>query len=166
MDLISPKSPLGIRLSSDVNKGATVFLSHVRRTFARHPVDYTGELVRLLDDIANFTRAIASAVAGQGTSVSAEVATRHLYRLLAHDGYCCIILSKALSQPLTFDDGVAHGNYVVCVSPLDVDSLGSDTSTAGTLFSVYKRRSSASLPGRGIDLKQKISDQVAAGYSS
>lgn len=180
MDIVSPKSPLGIRLSSDVNKGATVFLSHVRRTFARHPVDYTGELVRLLDDIASFTRVVSSAVTEASTpaashfghsthaplEATAEGATEHLYRLLAHDGYCCIILSKGCSQPLTFDGDVANGNYVVCVSPLDGDPVVADSPVAGTMFSVYKRRSSASLPGRGIDLKQKLSDQVAAGYCS
>ena len=176
MEIFSPKSPLGIRLSSDVDKGATVFLSHVRRTFVRYPVDYTGELVRLLDDIATFTNLIASAVVegsmstlryGQvktGIDVTAESATQHLYRLLANDGYCCIILSNASEQPLTFDDSVAHGNYVVCVSPLDVDHA--DRSIAGTIFSVYKRLSSASLPGRGVDLKQKLAEQVAAGYAS
>lgn len=178
MDIVSPKSPLGIRLSSDVNKGATVFLSHVRRTFARHPVDYTGELVRLLDDIANFTRVVSSAVSEGATNAeysgqraahapldaTADSATQHLYRLLAHDGYCCIILSKGFSQPLTFAEDVPHGNYVVCVSPLDADTVAGTSAVAGSLFSIYKRRSSASLPGRGIDLRQKVADQVAAGY--
>lgn len=157
-----------------------MFLSHVRRTFARHPADYTGELVRLLDDIANFTRIVSSAVtegainaeysghraAHAPIDASADGATQHLYRLLAHDGYCCIILSKGFSQPLTFAADVPHGNYVVCVSPLDADPVSGAGAVAGTLFSVYKRRSSASLPGRGIDLRQRLSDQVAAGYCS
>lgn len=178
MDLISPASPMGIRLTSDVNKGATVFLSHVRRTFARFPVDYTGELVRLLDDIATFTRTVASSVTegsshfrygavGSGDEITAASATRHLYRLLAHDGYCCIILSKGHNQPLTFDNSVLHGNYVVCVSPLDMDCTGADErGVAGMLFSVYKRKSSASLPGRGMDLKQNLGEQVGAGYAA
>lgn len=178
MDLISPASPMGLRLTSDINKAATVFLSHVRRTFARHPVDYTGELVRLLDDIASFTRSMSAAVTersehlnygtvGTGTDITSEMAIRHLYRLLAADGYCCIILAKDYDQPLTFADSVLHGNYVVCVSPLDMDTTGSDErGVAGMLFSVYKRKSSTSLPGRGMDLRQKLGDQVAAGYAS
>lgn len=178
MELVSPKSPSAVRDREDKHSGgATVFTSHVRRTFQRHPTDYTGELVRLLDDLANFTNVVASAVndsalvseyTGHHESasfdVSAEGATVALYRLLASDGYCCIILSKGNNQPLTFPEGVPHGNYVVCVSPLDSDPVAGIGAGAGTLFSIYKRRSSASLPGRGIDLKQKLADQVAAGY--
>lgn len=178
MDIVSPASPMGLRLSSENNKSATVFLSHVRRTFARHPVDYTGELVRLLDDIATFTCSMSAVVeershtpvygsVGTGTDVTASYAIRQLYRNLAHDGYCCIILAKGVEQPLTFDDSVLNGNYVVCVSPLDMDMEGSDEhGVAGMIFSIYKRKSSTSLPGRGIDLHQQLSDQVAAGYAS
>lgn len=178
IDIVSPASPMGLRLSSDSNKSATVFLSHVRRTFARFPVDYTGELVRLLDDIATFTTSMSATVAeqshtpvygavGTGADVTAAFAMRQLYRVLAHDGYCCIILAKGMDQPLTFDDSVLHGNYVVCVSPLDLDHDGSDQhGVAGMLFSIYKRKSSTSLPGRGIDLRQNVGDQVAAGYAS
>ena len=178
MEIVSPASPMGLRLSSDINKGATVFLSHVRRTFHRSPVDYTGELVRLLDDIANYTCTIASAVAerspyihyghvGQAGELKSEHAIKQLYRILAHDGYCCIILAKGHEQPLTFDPSVLHGNYVVCISPLDVDPNGSDERcVAGMTFSIYKRKSSTSLPGRGIDLQQNLADQVAAGYAS
>lgn len=178
MDIVSPASPMGLRLTSDINKAATVFLSHVRRTFARYPVDYTGELVRLLDDIANFTCSTASSVTersaefhygsvGSGVDVNADMAIKRLYRILAHDGYCCIILAKGCDQPLTFSDSVLHGNYVVCVSPLDMDDIGSEErGVAGMIFSVYKRKSSTSLPGRGMDLRQTLSDQVAAGYAA
>lgn len=163
MDIVSPASPMATRLDGDVHKAATVFLSHVRRTFQRFPADYTGELVRLLDDIAVATRSISAAA--DGTSPSSTAVTQTLYKGL-QDGYCCVILSKGIDQPLTFPDDVPHGNYVVCVSPLDYDTSGVDSerAIAGTTFSVYKRRSSVSLPGRGIDLKQAASDQVAAGY--
>lgn len=178
MEIVSPASPMGLRLTSDINKAATVFLSHVRRTFARFPVDYTGELVRLLDDIATFTCTTASSVAersstvrygsvGTGDDLNTDSTIRQLYRVLAHDGYCCIILAKGCNQPLTFDESVLHGNYVVCVSPLDMDAVGADEcAIAGMSFSVYKRKSSASLPGRGMDLRQNLGDQVAAGYAS
>lgn len=178
MEIVSPASPMGLRLTSDVNKAATVFVSHVRRTFARFPVDYTGELVRLLDDIASFTRSLSTTVTerseqhhygvvGTGADVTADMAIKNLYRVLAADGYCCIILAKGYDQPLTFADSVLHGNYVVCVSPLDMDTTGSDErGVAGMVFSVYKRKSSTSLPGRGMDLQQNLGDQVAAGYAS
>lgn len=104
---------------------------------------------------------------GTGADLTADVAVKQLYRMLAHDGYCCIILAKGYDQPMTFSDSVLHGNYVVCVSPLDMDLNGSEErGVAGMLFSVYKRKSSTSLPGRGIDLCQALGDQVAAGYAS
>lgn len=191
-------------LTSTVNKAATVFPSHVRRTFMVNPADYTGELVRLLDDISTLTHAI-SAFVSEGSdkiayvtksspcvvppkhptpkltrsslsrrpssygqvgekTITAEHATHMLYRSLAHDGYSCLILAKNREQPLTFPEGVPHGGYVVCLSSLDADPRSVDQPVCGTIFSVYKRRSSASLPGKYIDLQQKGSDQVAAGF--
>uniref|UniRef100_A0A7S2ZWI6 Fructose-bisphosphatase n=1 Tax=Rhodosorus marinus TaxID=101924 RepID=A0A7S2ZWI6_9RHOD len=172
--LKSPMSPLGGNLSSKVSKAATVFPSHVRRTFMSSPVDYTGEIVRLLDDIATQTHAISAFVAeGSETitygevgtqQITSEFATRLLYRSLAHDGYSCLILAKSREQPLTFPEEVPHGGYVVCISALDADPRAVDQPVCGTIFSVYKRKSSTSLPGKYIDLKQKASDQVAAGF--
>mmetsp|Transcript_1167 Transcript_1167/g.2443 ORF Transcript_1167/g.2443 Transcript_1167/m.2443 type:complete len:338 (-) Transcript_1167:1140-2153(-) len=171
--IVSPLSPLGMR-GRDVPKAATVFPSHVRRTFTRHPTDYTGELVRLLDDIATQTHGIATYVAesdetiqygalGRDT-VSAEYATRQLYRALSHDGYACILLVKDRKDPLTFPEDVPHGGYVVCMSPLETDPTFETQLICGTVFSVYKRISSTSLPGRYVDLQQKAKDQVAAGF--
>ena len=95
-----------------VQKAAVVFPSHVRRSFGRKPVDYTGELVRLLDDISTVTHSIAAYVsersesAQYGAPVQHEgtldpaVATRKLYRSLSHDGYACLILEKRMKIPL------------------------------------------------------------------
>jgi len=151
-----------------------VFPSHVRRTFTRHPADYTGELVRLLDDIATLTHGISSYMIesddkftygqpGQNPITSSFV-TRQLYRSLSNDGYACLILAKDTEDPLTFPEDVPHGGYVVCVCPLDTDPMSTHQTSAGTSFSIYKRKSSASLPGRYIDLQQKLSEQVAAGF--
>lgn len=97
-------------------------------------------------------------------AITAEHATHMLYRSLAHDGYSCLILAKNREEPLTFPEGVPHGGYVVCLSSLDADPRSVDQPVCGTIFSVYKRRSSASLPGKYIDLQQKGADQVAAGF--
>eukprot|EP00168_Porphyra_purpurea_P016054 TRINITY_DN509_c0_g1_i3.p2 TRINITY_DN509_c0_g1~~TRINITY_DN509_c0_g1_i3.p2 ORF type:complete len:240 (+),score=50.06 TRINITY_DN509_c0_g1_i3:475-1194(+) len=115
MELSSPAPPLGLRLTSDVSKAAMVFLSHVRRTFARAPVDYTGELVRLLDDISIVTRSVASYVAessasvaygsvGDASTLSSDFSTTKMYKSLTHDGYACIILSRDREMPLTFPE--------------------------------------------------------------
>jgi fructose-1,6-bisphosphatase I len=182
LDLSSPASPVmtsvggGSHIGTDLNKGATVFPSHLRRTFQRFPTDYTGELVRLLDDITTVTHSIAAYVTEGTEKVSygatsasegldSKVASRRLYKSLSHDGYACLILDCGFDQPLTMPADALQGSYVVMVSPLDLDPLATGgPSVCGTIFSVYKRRSPASLPGRLKDLQQNLGDQVAAGY--
>mmetsp|Transcript_3757 Transcript_3757/g.11186 ORF Transcript_3757/g.11186 Transcript_3757/m.11186 type:complete len:344 (+) Transcript_3757:103-1134(+) len=170
----SPMSPLGGKLSTRLSKAATVFPSHVRRSFLSNPTDYTGELVRLLDDISTQTHAISAFVSEGSENIQygavgqrqmdADFATRHLYRSLSHDGYACLILAKNRQQPLTFPEEVPHGGYVVCMSALDADPRAVDQPICGTIFSIYKRKSSTSLPGKYVDLQQQASDQVAAGF--
>jgi fructose-1,6-bisphosphatase I len=57
-----------------------------------------------------------------------------------------------------------HGDYVICLSPLEYDSLCPQQSICGTIFSVYERKSPTGLPGRSVDLQQNAKEQVAAGY--
>lgn len=163
--------------SSPSDKAATVFPSHVRAAFRRNPADRTGELVRLLDDISTVTHSISSYVAEHNHEVTnleagqppakdldPQVATQKLYTSLSHDGYACIILDKGREAPLTFSEAALHGGYVVMLSSLDMDPTTTDNVLCGTIFSVYKRKSSPSLPGRLKDLQQEVSNQVAAGY--
>lgn len=174
LDLKSPASPISSALKSD--KAAVVFPSHVRRTFQRFPTDYTGELVRLLDDITTVTHSIAAYVTEGSEKVlygsvgditeglDAAVATKRLYGSLSRDGYACLFFDKNTEAPLTMPEDAPHGSYVVMCSPLDTEPNSVEQAICGTIFSVYKRRSPASLPGRLMDLQQKLGDQVAAGY--
>lgn len=96
LNLASPISPTPVTPSStDWKKGATVFPSHVRRTFQRFPTDYTGELVRLLDDLSTATHSIAAYVtegsenvrygtAGASGGLNPIVASKKLYKALSH----------------------------------------------------------------------------------
>lgn len=153
---------------SPLDKAATVFPSHVRATYQRNPTDRTSEVVRLLDDISVVTHSISTCVAlshiSQDDAIDPEVVTRRLYSSLCHDGYACIILEKAHNAPLTFSDSAVQGGYVLMLSALDVDPDAKDDVFCGTVFSVYKRRSPPSLPGRLEDLQQQVGSQVAAGY--
>lgn len=178
MNLMSPASPVlssNSGLTEELKKGATVFPSHVRRTFRRRPTDYTGELVRLLDDITTVTHSIAAYVqegsevmaygsTAHETGLSPAVATRRLYKSLCHDGYACLIVDKNVEAPLTMPEEAPQGGYVVMVNSLDLDPLSVEQPICGTVFSVYKRKSLPSLPGRLKDIQQNICDQVAAGY--
>lgn len=126
MSLKSPDSPTIRALQSNVNRKATVFLSHVRRSFSRAPTDYTGELVRLLDDLATVTHGIAKYVSEGSESVQygrinhgsqlldPTVATRRMYQSLCHDGYACIILDKNTDAPLSLY--VLNGSFFVHIS--------------------------------------------------
>lgn len=178
LDLKSPASPImtsASGLATDLEKGATVFPSHVRRSFSRHPTDYTGELVRLLDDISTVTHSIGAYVAEGSESIAygsreshrgleSAVATRRIYKSLCHDGYACLILDRNLEAPLTMPEDALQGGYVVMLTSLDVDDSSVEQPICGTAFSVYKRRTPTSLPGRLKDIQQKLVDQVAAGY--
>ena len=112
------------------------------------------------------------------------VATRHMYKALSHDGYACAIIDSHTETPLTFPQQALHGGYVVGVCALDVVKsgpvihstgstfsqtvddidLGDDDVECGTWFTVFRRKSSHSVPGRLVDVQQNASEQVAAGY--
>ena len=83
---------------------------------------------------------------------------------------CVLSLCTAFNTCLTQccfgyrPEDALHGGYVVMVSPLDLDPEMEYHPMCGTIFSVYKRRSSPSVPGRLMDLQQDLGDQVAAGY--
>lgn len=165
-------------MTSDVvNQAAVVFPSHVRRSISRAPTDFTGDLVRLLDDISTVTRSISAycnsgsetvayGASGERTSLKSEVACRQLYKKLSHDGYACLILEKQLEQPLIFPEDSPYGDYVVMLNSLDVDTeeLGGVHAVCGTMWSVYKRVSPRATPGQIRDLEQVLGNQVAAGY--
>lgn len=153
--------------------------------FQRAPTDRTGELVRLLDDLASATQSIATYVAQAGNppanssplssssspSATLDVAlvTRKLYETLCHDGYACLIVEAHRATPLTFAPSALHGGYIVSLSALDATQHADDGIARGTTFSVYRRNSSPSVPGCWVDVQQRIGNQVAAGtvvYSS
>lgn len=75
-----------------------------------------------------------------------------------------MILDNNYDLPLAMPEDALNGSYVVTVTPLDTDASSAEQPMCGTIFSVYKRRSSATLPGRPKDIQQNMGDQVAAGY--
>ncbi|GJQ12433.1 hypothetical protein GpartN1_g4319.t1 [Galdieria partita] len=170
----SPQSPIAeLKSLTALEKAGVVFSAHVRQSFRLHPSDFTGELVRLLDDLSTETHSISALVnegsehiqyGYVGNSLNAEFVTQQLYHALSHDGYACVFLFKDHAKPYTCPSNMPHGDYVICLSPLEYDYLCPQQSICGTLFSVYERKSPTGLPGRSIDLQQSAKEQVASGY--
>jgi fructose-1,6-bisphosphatase I len=158
--------------------GATIFQSHVRRTLRDNPTTVrSGDLLRLLDDIAAVTHSISayvaenaagSVVAGRRGSKSRglepAVVTRRLYAALTHDGYACLILDRGTEVPLSLPQNAPIGQYVIALTSLDIDPALTEHAACGTIFSLYSRRSPQSVPGTIADVQQKLQNQVAAGY--
>lgn len=128
-----------------------------------------------MDDLSTVTHSIAAYVAittettEYGASqnrrkLKADVATKQVYKSLSYDGYACLLLEKHHDMPLNMPEDAPHGDYVVMLNALDTDETCADHAVCGTVWSVYKRRSSPSLPGKLKDLQQSLGDQVAAGF--
>lgn len=162
---VKPSTPLSVGSLEQNFLHSINFETHVRTQFRSSPTDRTGDLFRLLEDIATVTRSISSYIINNHdipASSTKEVALQRLYTSLSHDGYACLILERNRDAPLTFDESALNGEYVVMLTALDGDSTAHALCATG--FSVYRRRSSTSLPGRLKDLQQKVANQVAAGY--
>lgn len=87
-----------------------------------------------------------------------------MYKALTNDGYSCLLLEKHYVSPLEFPSDAPFGDYIVCLNAMDTDDETDENTVIGTLFSVYKRTSAPSTPGRKGDLKQPLKEQVAAGF--
>ncbi|GJD06349.1 Fructose-1,6-bisphosphatase class 1 [Galdieria sulphuraria] len=153
-----PQSPIAdSKTLSALEKAGVVFSAHVRQSFRLHPSDFTGELIRLLDDLSTETHSISALVnegsehiqyGYVGNSLNAEFVTQQLYHALSHDGYACVFLFKDHPKPYTCPSNMPHGDYVICLSPLEYDLLCPQQSICG----------------RSIDLQQCAKEQIAAGY--
>jgi fructose-1,6-bisphosphatase I len=139
----------------------------------------TGELSQLLRDIALAGKIINREITRCGlinlagafgvTNVQGEeqqkldvVANIRFIRALRNGGEVCAIISEE-------DEGIIdlenpNGKYVVAMDPLDGSSNIDVNVSIGTIFSIYRRKSSPGGPITDADVLQKGSEQVAAGY--
>src|SRR5690349_10451474 len=82
-------------------------------------------------------------------------------RALAKGGEVCALVSE---ESETYVDLNNEGKYVIAIDPLDGSSNIDVNVSIGTIFSVYRRKSPVGTPIQKIDILQKGSEQVAAGY--
>jgi fructose-1,6-bisphosphatase I len=138
----------------------------------------SGELSQLLRDIALASKVVnrevnkaglidlMGAVGSQNMAGDEQqkldvLANIRFTRALAKGGEVCALISE---ESDSFVDLNNAGQYVIAIDPLDGSSNIDVNVSIGTIFSIYRRKSPAGTPIQDIDILQKGSEQVAAGY--
>ena len=141
-----------------------------------------GEFTRLLNDIGIAAKIVNREInkAGLGDILGYEgsknvqgedqkkldvYANNEFIKALKNGGQVCAIASEENEELITFDNPLSNqGKYVIAIDPLDGSSNIEVNVSIGTVFSVYRRKSEAGVPGTVEDLLQPGVDLVAAGY--
>ena len=138
----------------------------------------SGELSQLLRDIALASKVVNREVnkaglidimgamgtqnmAGDNQQKLDVLANIRFTRALAKGGEVCALVSE---ESKSFVDLNNDGKYVIAIDPLDGSSNIDVNVSIGTIFSIYRRKTQAGTPIQPIDILQKGSEQVAAGY--
>jgi fructose-1,6-bisphosphatase I len=138
----------------------------------------SGELSQLLRDIALASKVVNREVnkaglidimgsmgtqnmAGDNQQKLDVLANIRFTRALAKGGEVCALISE---ESESFVDLTNDGKYVIAIDPLDGSSNIDVNVSIGTIFSIYRRKSTAGTPIQSVDILQKGSEQVAAGY--
>jgi fructose-1,6-bisphosphatase I len=143
----------------------------------------TGELSRLLNDIALASKIVSNDVrkaglvdhilgAQGGQNVQGEeqqkldvVADEAFIRAFKNGGEVCGIASEENDDFLAFESEQAqNANYVILFDPLDGSSNIDVNVSIGTIFSIYRRVSPQGTKATLADMLQPGTQQVAAGY--
>lgn len=138
----------------------------------------SGELSQLLRDIALASKVVNREVNKAGlidimgsmgsTNTAGDqqqkldvLANIRFSRALAKGGEACALISE---EAETFTDLNNDGKYVIAIDPLDGSSNIDVNVSIGTIFSIYRRKSPVGTPIQEMDILQKGSEQVCAGY--
>ncbi|QJD94604.1 class 1 fructose-bisphosphatase [Mucilaginibacter robiniae] len=147
---------------------------------ADHPYA-KGELSRLLRDIgiaakivnrevnkAGLANILGDAgsvnIQGEGQKMLDIYANEQFISALTSGGECCIVVSEENEDCVYIDNEVSQdAKYIVAIDPLDGSSNIDVNVSVGTIFSIYRRKSTE---GRATleDVLQRGTDQIAAGY--
>ncbi|QSE97678.1 class 1 fructose-bisphosphatase [Fulvivirga lutea] len=138
----------------------------------------TGELSQLLRDIAlagkvvnreinkagliNIVGAIGTQnVQGEDQQKLDVLANIRFTRALSKGGEACAVISEEDDEIVDLNN---EGRYVIAIDPLDGSSNIDVNVSIGTIFSIFRRVTPVGSPIQEIDVLQKGSEQVAAGY--
>ncbi len=138
----------------------------------------SGELSQLLRDIALASKVVnrevnkaglidimgpigTSNTGGEHQQKLDVLANIRFTRALTKGGEVCAMISEETESYVDLNN---DGKYVIAIDPLDGSSNIDVNVSIGTIFSVYRRKSSVGKPISEEDILQKGSEQVAAGY--
>ena len=141
----------------------------------------TGELTRLLQQLNLAAKIIGSRVSraglagmlgltgdvnvqGERVQKLDEYANQTIVRVIEAGGYCCVMGSEEVAEPIPIPDPYPKGRYVLQFDPLDGSGNIDINASIGTIFSIHRRKSPAGEAGVLSDLLQPGRDIVAAGY--
>jgi len=140
-----------------------------------------GELSRLLRDIAIAAKIVnrevnkaglvnilgeAGSINGHGESQKKldMYANEQFLSALQSGGECCIVVSEENDDPIFIESEISkNAKYIIAIDPLDGSSNIDVNVAVGTIFSIYRRKST---DGKATieDALQLGTEQVAAGY--
>jgi fructose-1,6-bisphosphatase I len=140
-----------------------------------------GELSRLLRDIGiaakivnrEVNKAGLMDILGDAGSTNIQGESQKKLDVFANDqfisalqsgGECCIVVSEENDEYIYIDSEISkNAKYIVAIDPLDGSSNIDVNVSVGTIFSIYRRKSTE---GKATleDVLQKGVDQVGAGY--
>eukprot|EP00405_Crypthecodinium_cohnii_P018517 CAMPEP_0206482822 /NCGR_PEP_ID=MMETSP0324_2-20121206/39076_1 /ASSEMBLY_ACC=CAM_ASM_000836 /TAXON_ID=2866 /ORGANISM="Crypthecodinium cohnii, Strain Seligo" /LENGTH=350 /DNA_ID=CAMNT_0053960789 /DNA_START=99 /DNA_END=1151 /DNA_ORIENTATION=+ len=84
---------------------------------------------------------------------------------LKHSGVCCLLVSEEEEEPIIIEDADKRGPFCVAFDPLDGSSNIDCNVSVGSIFSVYRRKSSPDTPATVQDILRPGQECIAAGYS-
>lgn len=140
-----------------------------------------GELSRLLRDIGiaakivnrEVNKAGLADILGEAGSVNIQgegqkkldiYANKQFISALTHGGECCIVASEENDEFVPIESAVSgNAKYIVAIDPLDGSSNIDVNVAVGTIFSIYRRKTTVGKATIG-DVLQVGTEQVAAGY--
>ncbi|TKC06195.1 class 1 fructose-bisphosphatase [Pedobacter frigoris] len=140
-----------------------------------------GELSRLLRDIgiaakivnrevnkAGLVDILGAAgtinIQGEGQQKLDVFANTQFISALTSGGECCVVATEEEDDLVQIDSPVSkNAKYIVCIDPLDGSSNIDCNVAIGTIFSIYRRKSTNGEATLN-DVLQKGTQQVAAGY--
>jgi fructose-1,6-bisphosphatase I len=140
-----------------------------------------GELSRLLRDIGIAAKIVnrevnkagladilgengTTNIQGEGQKKLDLYANEQFISALKHGGECCIVASEENDLFIPIESAVSiDAKYIVAIDPLDGSSNIDVNVAVGTIFSIYRRKSTK---GKATidDVLQRGTEQVAAGY--